>query len=372
MTRNIRILYVLTALLFLTTAVVCHGASKKQFTVIIDAGHGGHDTGAKGSSTLEKDINLGVAKRLGRLLTDRMDDVRIVYTRDSDTFITLQGRCDVANKAKGDIFVSIHTNSVDPKSPNRNTVNGASVYTLGLEKAGKNLDVAIRENSVMKLEDDYTANYCGFDPGVAESYIMFEMTQNHHLSRSVSLADAIQRELITTGGRRDMGVRQGPFWVLVRTSMPAVLVELDFVCNPDVETFLASDKGRDRLANAICNGIENYRKHTHVTEKSSPDAGKEKSGVKKKKGKKRETAPDNTSGVTVYKVQFLTSPRRLNYNDRRLRDIEGLDSYVDGQTIKYTSGSFDTLREAQKRLRELKERYPDSFIITMRDGRRVN
>lgn len=367
----------LTALLFLTTAVVCHGASKKQFTVVIDAGHGGHDTGAKGSSTFEKDINLGVAKRLGRLLTDRMDDVRIVYTRDKDTFITLQGRCDVANKAKGDIFVSIHTNSVDPKSPNRNTVNGASVYTLGLEKAGKNLDVAMRENSVMKLEDDYTANYCGFDPGVAESYIMFEMTQNHHLSQSVSLADAIQRELITTGGRRDMGVRQGLFWVLVRTSMPAVLVELDFVCNPDVETFLASDKGRDRLANAICNGIENYRKHTHVTEKSSPDAGKEKSGGKKKKGKKRETAPDNTSGVTVYgvtvyKVQFLTSPRRLNYNDRRLRDIEGLDSYVDGQTIKYTSGSFDTLREAQKRLRELKERYPDSFIITMRDGHRVN
>lgn len=371
MTRNIRILYVLTALLFLTTAVVCHGASKKQFTVIIDAGHGGHDTGAKGSSTLEKDINLGVAKRLGRLLTDRMDDVRIVYTRDSDTFITLQGRCDVANKAKGDIFVSIHTNSVDAKSPNRNTVNGASVYTLGLEKAEKNLDVAMRENSVMKLEDDYTANYCGFDPGAAESYIMFEMTQNHHLSRSVSLADAIQRELITTGGRRDMGVRQGPFWVLVRTSMPAVLVELDFVCNPDVEDFLASDKGRDRLARAICNGIENYRKHTHVTDKGISDSVKEKPGGKKKK-EKNVTTPKNKSGVTVYKVQFLTSPKRLSERDKRLRDIDGLDSYIDGQTVKYTSGSFDTLREAQKRLRELKKRYPDSFIITMRDGHRVN
>jgi len=339
------------------------------FTVVIDAGHGGSDHGAIGASICEKDINLAVAKRVGRRLKEIMDDVKIVYTRDNDTFITLQGRCDKANRVKGDIFVSIHTNSVDPKSPNYRKVNGASVYTLGLQRSGTNLDVAMRENSVMKLENDYTTTYCGFDPNSAESYIIFEINQSSHLERSIHLADEIQRELITTASRKDLGVRQAPFWVLVRTSMPAVLVELDFICNPEVEKFLGSDKGRDSLAKAISNGIAAYRKSLKSATITAIPPNKDNKG---KNGKKNSGQSTDDGDDIIYKVQFLTVPSRLKSNDQRLSGLDNVDSYIHGGAVKYTTGNDKSLKQARKRLAKVKKRYPDAFIIKTRNGQRID
>lgn len=343
-------------------------------TVVIDPGHGGHDCGARGEHVLEKDVNLGVALRVGRLLKKRLKDVKVVFTRDDDRFITLQGRCDIANRAKGDLFVSIHTNSVAATSPNRKKVCGASVYTLGLNRADTNLDVAMRENSVMKLEDDYTTTYSGFDPNSAESYIVFELNQSVYIDRSLKLARSIQSGLVKDAGRKDLGVRQAPFWVLVRTIMPAVLVELDFVCNPEVEEYLGSDKGRDELALAIFNGISNYL-HANpapIAEKEKKDKGKDKAEAKAPASSDADNAGENSGDdAVIYKVQFLTAPRAVPQGDARLKGLKDVDSYTDGGTVKMTVGRFESIGDAQKMLRDVKKKFPDAFIIKTRGGRRI-
>lgn len=356
------------------TAITAIGltAAERQFCIVIDAGHGGHDHGAVGEIVNEKSINLAVGQRLGKLIEKRMPDAKVIFTRNNDNFVTLQGRCDIANRSKGDIFVSIHTNSVDAKNPNRTKVCGASVYTLGLNRASTNLDVAMRENSVMKLEDDYSTTYCDFDPTSAESYIMFEMAQNAHIDQSIRLADEIQRELITTAGRRDKGVRQAPFWVLVRTSMPAVLVELDFICNPESERFLASDKGRDDLAQAIYNGIATYRRGLKAPAKAVKPAKSDRTNDSSAADSVEKAPGKTTENKIVYKVQILTSDKPLAKNDSRLSGLTDVDSYRHGGAVKYTVGSFTTPAEAQKCLEKLKRRFPDAFVIKTKNGKRIN
>ncbi len=262
------------AAIMLCLAPVClakTAAKDAPFTVVIDAGHGGKDVGAKGRKTNEKAVNLDVALALGRLIEKEYGkkEVKVVYTRDGDYFVTLQGRCDKANKANGNLFISIHCNSVDEKSPRRNTVNGASVYTLGLGRSKENLEVAKRENSVMMLEPDYTTTYSGFDPNSAESYIVFEMTQNRHLNQSIKFAALTQKQLVSNAGRADKGIRQDIFWVLVHTGMPAVLIELDFICNPTVEKFMMSDKGVDKMATSIFNAFCDYYKSSKKAAKAA-------------------------------------------------------------------------------------------------------
>lgn len=262
------------AAVLLCLAPVClakTAAKDAPFTVVIDAGHGGKDVGAKGKKTNEKSVNLDVALALGRLIEKEYGkkEVKVVYTRDGDYFVTLQGRCDKANKANGNLFISIHCNSVDEKSPRRNTVNGASVYTLGLGRSKENLEVAKRENSVMMLEPDYTTTYSGFDPNSAESYIVFEMTQNRHLNQSIKFAALTQKQLVSNAGRADKGIRQDIFWVLVHTGMPAVLIELDFICNPTVEKFMMSDKGVDKMATSIFNAFCDYYKSSKKAAKAA-------------------------------------------------------------------------------------------------------
>ncbi len=229
------------------------------FTVVLDPGHGGHDPGCEGKLTNEKTIVLDVAKRLGKMITDEYGDkVRVVYTRDNDRFITLADRARKANEAKGDLFISIHVNSVDRKSRNRTTVQGTSVYTCGLHRSESNLRVAMRENAVMELEPDFTASYQGFDPESSESYIMFEFLQGKHLEQSIEFASLAQERLIADAGRADKDVRQAGFWVLWATSMPSVLVELDFICNPTQERFLNSADGRKQCASALFNAFKAY------------------------------------------------------------------------------------------------------------------
>ncbi|MCC8175962.1 MAG: N-acetylmuramoyl-L-alanine amidase [Bacteroidales bacterium] len=234
-------------------------SSAETFTLVIDPGHGGKDYGAIGQLTNEKTINLNVAKLFGEKVKKGMKDVKVVYTRDTDRFISLKERADIANRAHGDLFVSIHVNSVDKKAKNRTTVKGASVYTLGLHKSDANLEVAKRENSVITLESDYSTVYQGFDPTSTESYIMFEISQNKHMEQSVAFASEVENQLVANAGRADKGVRQAGFWVLWATSMPSVLIELDFICNPDVEKFLHSKKGQEKLANGIYDAFCSYK-----------------------------------------------------------------------------------------------------------------
>lgn len=358
--RHILRLLLLAALLLPVT----FRSEAKEFVIVIDAGHGGKDGGALGHSSNEKTINLTVAKKLASLIKKDMKDARTVLTRDKDNFVTLQGRADIANRAGADIFISIHANSVDKKNKNRANIHGASVYTLGLKKSDTNLAVAMRENSVMKLETDYSTTYHGFDPSSAESYIMFEMMQHNNLDQSITLAEDIQRQLVKTASRKNNGVRQAPFWVLVSTGMPAVLVELDFISNPEAEKFMTSESGSSALAKAIFNGIRQYRGNTVKSDTSaeSPKAAEQA------QPESEEPAAD---APIIFKIQFLSSPRELSASDSRLKGIDRVEHYRDGKVVKYTSGAFLTQKEASKELPKIKKKYPDAFIIKTRDGKRI-
>lgn len=232
--------------------------ASERFTVVIDAGHGGSDAGAVDNNVKEKDINLAVARDLAARIRKGMKDVKVVMTRDDDRYLTLQERAAIANGSKGNLFISIHTNSVDKSNPGRRTVAGASVYALGLHKDKSNLQVAMRENSVIELEKNYTQKYSGFNPSKDESYIIFEMAQKKNLAQSLKFANEAQRHLVKDAGRLDRGVKQAGFWVLWATSMPSVLVELDFICNPQTANFMSTGEGQQRLGEALYKAFTEY------------------------------------------------------------------------------------------------------------------
>ncbi|MCR4922026.1 MAG: N-acetylmuramoyl-L-alanine amidase [Bacteroidaceae bacterium] len=230
--------------------------SMQAFTLVIDAGHGGKDPGARGRKSKEKDINLAVALELGRLVEKNCSDVKVVYTRKTDVFVELDERARIANKAKADLFISIHVNSTAAKVGPQ----GAETYTLGMHRAADNLEVAKRENSVITLESNYEQRYEGFDPKSSESYIIFELMQDQNMEKSVRLARLIQQQMRTTAKRVDKGVFQAGFLVLRATSMPSALVELGYINNPTEEQYLCSTAGRAALAKSIYNGFVQYKK----------------------------------------------------------------------------------------------------------------
>ena len=353
-------------------------AMARPFVVVIDPGHGGKDFGAIGGKTNEKSIVLSVGKLLGQKIGKAFgkDDVEVIFTRDGDYFVTLQGRADIANKAKGDLFISIHANSVDKRNKNRKTVNGTSVYTLGVDRAERNLAVAQRENSVIELENDYQERYLGFDPSSAESYIIFELEQNRHMEQSLDFAAKAQRELVTPAKRADKMVRQAGFWVLHATAMPAVLVELDFICNPTQEKFLNSKDGQCKLAQAICNGVKTYRKGF-----STVDSGNNVHATHKPTDSSPETAPttlpqrqpnDSDSNQPVlYKIQILTSSSPLANGAKEFKGLSPIGHYTDGAMYKYTYGEYNSIKAATPDLKKIKKLFPDAFIIKMQGNKRV-
>jgi N-acetylmuramoyl-L-alanine amidase len=207
-------------------------AQEKAFTVVIDAGHGGHDAGAMGSIINEKEINLAVALKLGNLISENLNDVKVVFTRKTDRFIELDERANIANRNKANLFISIHTNSLEIKNKSSRLVSGTETFTLGLARTEENLEVAKRENSVILLEEDYQQKYEGFDPNSTESYIIFELMQNKYMEQSVSFASEIQK-VFKSAKRSDRGVKQAGLLVLRKASMPSVLVELGFISNTD-------------------------------------------------------------------------------------------------------------------------------------------
>lgn len=229
-------------------------AQNSKFTVVIDAGHGGHDAGAVGKIVREKDVNLSVVQILGELIAANYNDVRVVYTRNSDKYLTLQERASIVNSNHADLFISIHTNAAPSSS-----AFGTETFTLGLAKSKGNLDVAMRENAVMLLEDDYKSKYKGFDPRSDDSYIMFEFMQDKYLDRSVSIASDIQKQFVSHAGRSDRGVRQAGFWVLYQSACPSVLVELGFISNSAEEKYLASTTGQKELAESIFKAFRNFK-----------------------------------------------------------------------------------------------------------------
>lgn len=315
--------YTFLLIILLVTPFLSYATHKNEdkFVVVLDAGHGGKDFGAHENGAREKDINLQVALKVGDLIKKRLKDTKVVFTRDDDTFISLQQRAEIANMSKADFFISIHTNSVDTKNKNRSTVAGASVYTQGPHKDEANLGVAMRENSVIELENGFEQKYSGFDPSKDESYIIFEMAQKKNLTESARFAKDVQTNLVNMAGRKDRGVHQAGFWVLWSTSMPSVLIELDFICNPESAKYLTSKEGVEELSEAIFQTVKVYEQNFLQKQRMIKDQLQKKESADKKELEKKDLSksPDKQE---IKKPSRTKNKRKKSQADRTTEEIE--------------------------------------------------
>jgi N-acetylmuramoyl-L-alanine amidase len=395
---------------------------KKKFTVVLDAGHGGKDPGAVGKISKEKDIVLNVVKNVGRLINDRMPDVNVIYTRKTDVFLPLEERAHIANENHADLFISIHVNAAKSGA-----AYGAETYTMGIAKTRSNLDVAMTENSVMLLEDNYQTKYRGFDPNSVESYIMFDLMMDKYLDKSVEFATNVQNQFKHYARRYDRGVRQAGFWVLHRSACPSVLIELGFLSNYAEELYLASDKGQAELSGSIYNAFvklkkEHDKRQGYINAKDdelsseqlkpqSRDTDKvqikpvveekkqtlseskkdeklteirkdeKKADVKKEDlksdVKSKETIVENKSEqniktaenqLPVYKIQIIASSTPLK--DAAFKGLK-VDSYQENGMIKYTTESVTDYNQILKLRKEVAKKFPEAFIIAFVNGKKI-
>lgn len=254
--RNIVIILCLAFFMILGSFKPAGKALYKVDKVVIDAGHGGKDPGTHGLFSKEKNISLKIAKELGRIIKENLKDVDVIYTRTNDTFVELEDRAMVANKNDADVFISIHCNAVPA---NKDRIYGTETYVMGLHTEEGNFEIAKRENSVILMEDNYEERYEGFDPGSPESLILFSLYQNAYIENSLNLAERVEEQFGKRVGRNSRGVRQAGFWVLWRTSMPSILVEVGYLSNPNEEKYLNDDLGQVYLASGIYRALRDYK-----------------------------------------------------------------------------------------------------------------
>ena len=399
------ILYISICLWLLVSPLCIGNLWGKDFVVVIDAGHGGHDPGAIGKISKEKNINLNVALKLGNLIKRNCDDVKVVYTRSRDVFIPLDRRAEIANNAKADLFISVHTNAL----ANNRTAKGASTWTLGLAKSDANLEVAKRENSVILYENDYQTRYAGFNPNSAESYIIFEFMQDKYMEQSVHLASLVQKQFRHTCRRVDRGVHQAGFLVLKASAMPSILVELGFISTPEEERYLNSEAGANTMAKGIYHAFLNYKREQEIrltgasktiipTEEPSTNAPEIAQTQKDSEEvdstpKQREliaeaktpattakTAPKRpivSESATIeseitFKIQILTSSKPLTKNDKRLKGLKDAEYYKEGGLYKYTYGASSDYNKVLRTKRTISAQFKDAFIIAFRNGEKMN
>ncbi len=347
--------------------------AQQKFTVVIDPGHGGKDPGCVGTIVKEKTINLAVALMLGNLIEQNHPNVQIVYTRQTDIFIPLDERAVIANRSYADLFISIHTNSVK-----KGNASGAETYTLGLSVSDENLEVAMRENAVILMEEDYLLKYEGFDPMSSESYIMFELLHSKNLEKSVSFASEIQKAFVQAG-RRNRGVRQAGFLVLRKTSMTGVLTELGFISNRAEELYLASGEGQKELASSLYQAFNNY-KNDHDRKLGSMDGRPvelsahtpEASATSIKNEAYTETKTTSEKDEIIYKVQILTSDKELSLKDKRFKGYDELSWYIEKGAYKYTYGATTDYNKILNMYRIASKDFKGAFIIKMKNGKRIN
>ncbi|WP_061869130.1 N-acetylmuramoyl-L-alanine amidase family protein [Prevotella intermedia] len=385
-------------------------SAKDKFTVVIDPGHGGKDVGAVGAISNEKSINLNIALALGNLIEQNLSDVRVIYTRKTDVFISLKGRAEIANRAKADLFISVHTNSVPPtKTPPQ----GFQVYTLGMHRAKDNLDVAMRENSVISLEKGYEKTYQGFDPNSSESYIMFEILQSANMEKSVELARLIQRSVCSKANRNDKGVHQAGFLVLRETSMPSCLIELGFITSNEEEQFLNSSRGIDLMTRGIYEAFVEYKNiyDGKVTIPYRPSTknqlpienvlGRLSNNTKtpaeqvempkrikvvtqprttqtptvkhQRNREERHTSLDEASAsIPLFKIQIFAINRELSLDSELFKGYKNISFEVDGSLHKYMIGANEDYYEILRLKEELKQEFPEAFIVAFKNGQRMN
>ena len=382
----------LLAILCLTLAFVLSAdGAKKAFTVVIDAGHGGHDAGAVGKISKEKTLALRYALAFGRIVEQNCPDVTVVYTRKTDRFLELWQRAEIANKAKADLFVSVHINSL----PKGHVARGYQTYTLGRSRRDgnkqgyiENLEVAKRENSVILYEKDYQQHYEGFDPNSPESNILFELIQDKNMENSIQLAKFMQRNICSATGRQDKGVHQDNLAVLRLTSMPACLMELGFISTLDEEQFMNSDLALQQYTRGFYNAFVAYKNKVapgiKVPYKPAPaepvGPAAEPERQETQEAQEKQAPPETpktqdssaSSSAPVFKVQILASSARLKASSPQLKGVADADCYEEGGMYKYTVGASENYAEIYQLRKQLLDRFPQAFIIAFKDGKKVN
>lgn len=393
MCKKVTLIWALMCMLVMTAF-----AANKRFTLVIDPGHGGHDAGALGAISKEKNINLAVALRFGKYVEQNLPEVRVIYTRKTDVFIPLNERANIANRANADLFISVHTNAL----PAGKIARGFETYTLGMHRAKDNLDVAMRENSVISMEKDYQQRYQGFDPRSSESYIIFEFIQGKNMERSVDLARMIQRGVCDGANRPDKGVHQAGFLVLRETSMPGCLIELGFITTPDEERLLNNDSRVDDIARGIYEAFAKY-KNKYDRSVSVPYRAKDSEDVnlpkivpdqepapktrvvtRGKQPKREEATPEQPKRVEkkvkkaevadapVFKLQIFVGSRNLRKGDAHFKGETDYDSFQEGNLVKYTLGASTNYNEIYRLRKEKLDKFPEAFIIAFKNGQKYD
>ncbi len=371
-------LFVIILFIFQFSFLTSQAAEAKKFTLVIDAGHGGKDPGTLGKYSKEKTINLNVALAFGRYVEQNCPDVKVIYTRKTDVFIPLHERAAIANRNKADVFISIHTNSVASRKP----IAGLETYTMGMRRSDEKLSAAMRENEVVLIEDNFKQHYSGFDPRSPESYIIFEMINDANMLESVNLAKKIQKSVCRTAIRPDKGVKQDAFLVLRETSMPACLIELGYITTATEEAYLNNKKNIDALGRGIYQAFVEYKNQKSGPSGPSPQSLPEGRGVNTSADRPADTKSNYSpppregqgggSASIIFKVQFLTSDRKLKATDSRLKGIKDFDCYKEGALWKYTVGSTTSYKEIQQQRRVVAKKFPQAFIAAFRDGKRMD
>ena len=370
MCKKVTLIWALMCMFVMTSL-----AANKRFTLVIDPGHGGHDAGALGAISKEKNINLAVALRFGKYVEQNLPEVRVIYTRKTDVFIPLNERANIANRANADLFISVHTNAL----PAGKVARGFETYTLGMHRAKDNLDVAMRENSVISMEKDYQQRYQGFDPRSSESYIIFEFIQGKNMERSVDLARMIQRGVCDGANRPDKGVHQAGFLVLRETSMPGCLIELGFITTPDEERLLNNDSRVDDIARGIYEAFAKY-KNKYDRSVSVPYRAKDSEEVNLPKIVPDQDPAPKTRAVTraevadapVFKLQIFVGSRNLRKGDAHFKGETDYDSFQEGNLVKYTLGASTNYNEIYRLRKEKLDKFPEAFIIAFKNGQKYD
>ena len=370
-------------------------AQDARFTVVLDAGHGGHDPGAMSANSKEKDINLQIVLDLGTIIEQKFKDVKVIYTRKTDKYLTLQERADVVNDHHADLFICIHTNASLSSA-----AYGAETFTLGLAKSRANLDVAMRENSVILLEEDYRTKYKGFDPNSVDSYIMFEFMQDKYIDKSVEFSSIIQKQFVSYCQRSDRGVRQAGFWVLHRSACPSVLVEVGFISNPAEERYLTSDQGQKEMATAVFNAFVDYKRtHDKKSGRQMSSVSKIDQPTKREEHNQKQSAhseevsehkpeidtvakknqnvtplilPVNLAHRPVFKVQLFVTSKNVKAKSKEFKGVDNIDYFVEDGMNKYTVGNETDYVRIEKVRKEIVSKFPKAFIIAFQGDKKIS
>ncbi len=358
------------SLLFLSLCMTL-AIHAKDFTVVIDAGHGGKDPGAISANKklYEKEVTLKVALMVGENIKKNHPEVKVLYTRKTDVFVGLNDRARMANKANADLFISIHTNAAQNR-----TAKGAETYTLGIEeeRTERNLEIAKRENGVIFLEDNHEKTYANFNPNSPESYIIFEYMQSEFVKESIHIAQYVQEHLTIDANRHDRGVRQAGFLVLNATSMPSILVELGYISNTEDAKYLGSDTGQKRMSRCISEAFDKYYADLKKLNAAHPIAATTTQPDSQAPVEEHVKAIQENDNHPVFKVQFLSSSKQLSQGDNAFKGLRPVEFYYDKGLYKYTYGASTNYNEIIKVKKKVNEKFKDAFIIAFIKGERID